>query len=452
MWKKRLTAFILILAAVGVGYFADLRLGKKSDFPFVNVTVSHSKYKLGLDLNGGSHLVYKADTSKLTGSDVSDAMTALRDVIERRVNLFGVSEPIVQTEKGGLVGGGEDRLVVELPGVTDVKKAIELIGQTPNLEFKLVRESVKDLSQEELKNKTLDEVFEATALTGRFLEKARLDFDQRTGEPMVTLTFNSEGQKMFSKITKENINKVLAIFLDGQPISTPVIRQEITSGDATISGGFKVAEAKELARNLNYGALSVPIELVSTQTIGASLGENALNAGVKSGLIAFFIISVFLIIWYRLPGVVAVVSLSVYVLINLVIFKYMVTLTAAGIAGFILSIGMAVDANILIFERMKEELAKGHALPDAVKEGFARAWTSIRDSNLSSIITAIILYWFASTSLIKGFALVFFIGVVTSMFTAIVMSRTFLGALGVKGEGKFSKFLFGSGFFKKTNN
>ena len=194
MWKKRLTAFILILAAVGVGYFADLRLAKKSDFPFVSVSVLHSKYKLGLDLNGGSHLVYKADTSKLTGSDVSDAMTALRDVIERRVNLFGVSEPIVQTEKGGLVGGGEDRLVVELPGVTDVKKAIELIGQTPNLEFKLVRESVKDLSQEELKNKTLDEVFEATALTGRFLEKARLDFDQRTGEPMVTLTFNSEDQ------------------------------------------------------------------------------------------------------------------------------------------------------------------------------------------------------------------------------------------------------------------
>lgn len=453
MWKKRFVALIIILAAVGVGYLADIRLsfGKQNPY-FVGFSVQHVNYKLGLDLSGGTHLVYKADTSNLTGADVPDAMNALRDVIERRVNLFGVSEPIVQTEKGGVVGGGENRLIVELPGVTDVNKAIELIGQTPTLEFRLVRASAQNLKPEELKNKTLDQVFEPTQLTGRFLEKARLDFDQKTGEPMVTLTFNSEGQKLFAKITKENVNKVLAIFLDGAPISVPVIRQEITSGDAVISGGFKVAEAKELARNLNYGALPVPIELVSTQTIGASLGEDALNAGVKSGIIAFIIISIFLVIWYRIPGLVSVLSLSIYVLLNLVIFKFLVTLTAAGIAGFILSIGMAVDANILIFERMREELARGRALPDAVKEGFARAWTSIRDSNLSSIITAIILYWFASTTLIKGFALVFFIGVVTSMFTAIVVSRSFLAALGVRGEGKFSKFLFGSGFFKRTNN
>lgn len=444
MWKKRLAAVILILAACAVGYFADIRVSTKPAFPFVSVSVKHANYKLGLDLNGGTHLVYKADTGKLAGSDAGEAMTALRDVIERRVNLFGVSEPIVQTEKGGITHGGEDRLIVELPGVTNVDEAIKLIGQTPTLEFKLLNDT-KGMTQEEIKKKTLDELFTPTTLTGQFLKKAALNFDQNTGEPKVVLTFNGEGQKLFAKITKANIGHVLAIFLDGQPISSPVIRQEIISGDAEISGGFKVTEAKLLARNLNYGALPVPIELVSTQTIGPSLGADALSSGLRSGIIAYLLIAVFLIIWYRLPGVLAVISLLFYVFLNLLIFKFLVTLTAAGIAGFILSIGMAVDANILIFERMKEELARGRVLPDAIKEGFARAWTSIRDSNLSSIITAIILYWFASTSLIKGFALVFFIGVVTSMLTAIVASRTLLQALGVKGDSKFVKFLFGSG-------
>lgn len=435
----------MILAAVGVAYFADVRVSSKADFPFITASLDQKKYKLGLDLNGGTHLLYKADTSKVEPGEVSGAMTALRDVIERRVNLFGVSEPLVQTEKGGVVGGGEDRLIVELPGVTDVNQAIKLIGETPLLEFKLLKDNAKGKTQEELKKMKLDEIFEPTGLTGRYLTRAVLNFDSRTGDPEVTITFNSEGQDLFAKITKANVNKVLAIFLDGVPISTPVIRTEITSGDAVISGGFKVEEAKALARNLNYGALPVPIELVSTQTVGASLGEDALRSGARSGIVAFIIISFFLIIWYRLPGVLASISLLIYVVINLIIFKYLVTLTAAGIAGFILSIGMAVDANILIFERMKEELARGRALPDAMKEGFARAWTSIRDSNLSSIITAVILYWFASTSLIKGFALVFFIGVVTSMFTAITASRTLLFALGVKGQGKLSKFLFESG-------
>lgn len=445
MWKKRLAVFVLILATGLVGFYADIKVSKKADFPFVSVSVNQQKYKLGLDLNGGTHLLYKADTSKVEPGEVSEAMTALRDVIERRVNLFGVSEPLVQTEKGGVVGGGDDRLIVELPGVTDVNEAIKLIGETPLLEFKLLKESAKGLTEEELNKKSLDEIFEPTGLTGRFLTRAALSFDGNLGEPQVTITFNGEGQKLFAKITKENVGKILAIFLDEAPISMPVIRTEITSGDAVISGGFKVDEAKALARNLNYGALPVPIELVSTQTVGASLGEDALRSGVRSGVIAFAIISLFLIIWYRLPGVLASLSLLMYVVLNLVIFKFLVTLTAAGVAGFILSMGMAVDANILIFERMKEELARGRELRDAMKEGFARAWTSIRDSNLSSIITAVILYWFASTSLIKGFALVFFIGVVTSMFTAITVSRTLLFALGVKGQGKVLKFLFRSG-------
>ncbi len=464
MWKKRLAAVILVLAAILVGFYADVKVATKKAFPYVEVSVATKNYKLGLDLNGGTHLVYQAETSKLVGADVGEAMTALRDVIERRVNMFGVSEPLVQVEKGGIAGGGADRLIVELPGVTNIDQAIELIGQTPVLEFKLVDEAIsKEMNSLQGSTSTADaetakklealqaKLFIDTGLTGRFLSKAKLEFDQQIGEPKVVLTFNSEGQKLFSKITKENINKILAIFLDGSPISTPVIREEITSGDAVISGGFRIDEAKQLARNLNYGALPVEIKLINTQTIGASLGENALNAGIRSGIIAYLIIALFLILWYRLPGFLASIALLFYVSLNLLIFKFLVTLTAAGIAGFILSIGMAVDANILIFERMKEELARGRTLEDAIREGFARAWTSIRDSNLSSIITAIILYWFASTSLIKGFAFVFFIGVVTSMFTAIVASRTLLMALGAKGQGKLSKFLFGSGFLKTKN-
>ena len=224
------------------------------------------------------------------------------------------------------------------------------------------------------------------------MEKAQLVFDQTTREPQVLLKFNNEGEKLFAKLTKENVGKTLAIFLDGAPISVPVIRQEITGGTATISGGFTPTEARDLVRNLNYGALPVPIALASTQTVGASLGDEATTAGVRAGLWSFAIIGIFLVLWYRLPGLLATIALAIYVALNLAIFKLIpVTLTAAGIAAFILSLGMAVDANILIFERMKEELRKGRVLPDAIQEGFHRAWSSIRDSNTSSIITAMIL-------------------------------------------------------------
>jgi protein-export membrane protein SecD len=305
------------------------------------------------------------------------------------------------------------------------------------------------LTEEQIKQKTVDEVFIRTGLDGRYLKSAQIDFDQTTGEPKVLLNFNAEGTDLFAKITKENTNKILAIFLDGLPISTPVIRQEITGGKAEISGNFNIKEAKLLVRNLNYGALPVPISLVSTQTIGATLGEEATSAGVKSGIIAFLVIAAFLIFWYRLPGLLATIALAIYVVINLALFKVIpVTLTAAGIAGFILSLGMAVDANVLIFERMKEELKKGKALDEAIREGFGRAWLSIRDSNLSSIITAIVLYMFASTSVIKGFALVFGIGVLTSMFTAISASRTLLFAMRFR-DTKFSRFLFSCGILSK---
>jgi len=433
MFGQRIIALLVIIAAIGIGYFVyNTELGD-SDYAF----------KLGLDLNGGSHLVYQADVSEVAIGDVASSMDALRNVIERRINLFGVSEPLVQTESAGLVAGKAiaQKLIVELPGVADVDKAIEMIGKTPLLEFKLVRE---DPPVAGTTTPTL--TLTPTGLTGRLLKRAALEFDQNLNEPQVLLTFTSEGKDLFAKITKENVGKVLGIFLDGQPLSLPVVREEIRDGSAVISGDFTPAEAKTLVRDLNYGALPVPIKLLSTQKIGASLGADAVKAGIKAGEISFLVIALFLILWYRLPGLIAIIALAIYIALNLAIFKLIpVTLTAAGITGFILSIGMAVDANILIFERLKEELRRGKTLANAIHEGFARAWTSIRDSNLSSIITAVILFWFASTSVIKGFALVFGIGVITSMLTAITVSRTLLFALGVKGENRITKFLFSCG-------
>lgn len=436
MIKYRISSIFLILALIGLSFFLQSSQKAGSRFPF----------KFGLDLVGGTELIYKADISKVSAGDVTTSMDALRDVIERRVNVFGVSEPIIQVEEAGLISGNKDeRLIVELPGVTDIDKAIALIGQTPLLEFKLQKVDFSKLSKEQIASSSPDELFATTALTGRLLSKAQLQFDPTSHMPVVALNFNDEGKDIFAKITRENTGKVLGIFLDGKAISLPVIREEIGNGTAQITGGFTADEARVLVRNLNYGALPVPIELMSTESVGASLGSVALHAGVKAGIIGFILTVLFLILWYRLPGLVASLALILYVALSLTLFKFIpVTLTAAGLAGFILSIGMAVDANILIFERMKEELRAGKKLEDAMHEGFHRAWLSIRDSNISSIITAIVLFWLG-TSAVKGFALTLGLGVVVSMFTAITVSRTFLFALGFKGEGKFIKFLFGAG-------
>lgn len=441
MFKYRIYAFILILISVGIGYFVYFTENKDSSL----------KFKLGLDLNGGTELVYRADTSKVDPKDIKDRMTALRNVIEKRVNPFGVGEQVVQIEKAGVFGSNqENRLIVALPGVTDVEQAKERIGKTPLLEFKLVRPEAEKFTEEDIKNKTVNDIFQDTELTGRFLKSSSLEFGNTLNEPVVAIQFDSEGEKLFAKITKENVGKVLAIFLDGNLISQPVIREEIRGGRATISGGFTgqdgLKQAKSLAGNLNLGALPVPITGVSTQTVGASLGSKALDAGIKAGIYAFVIIGLFLIVWYRIPGLIAVLSLSAYVAINLALYKIIpVTMTSAGIAGFILSVGMAVDANILIFERMKEELKRGRGLEESMKDGFSRAWLSIRDSNISSIITALVLFIFSSNSIVKGFALVFGIGVGVSMFTAITVSRTFLFAVKSRREGKIARFLFSSG-------
>src|SRR3989339_1759254 len=453
MLRKIVLAAIILILGVGIAFFVfktEPKLNK--NFEAQSSFFKKFPFRLGLDLSGGSHLIYKADVAAVPSGQVSDSMEALRDVIERRVNLFGVSEPIVQVQHGGFVSGGEEQLIVDLPGVTDVKKAVEMIGQTPLLEFKV--EAPKGVLQDAVVGKDgtvnvdLNSQFVATELTGRYLQKASLEFDTNTREPKVSLQFNDVGTKLFAEITKNNIGKMVAIYLDGSPISTPVVREEIPNGQAVISGSFTPTEAKLLVGRLNSGALPVPISLLSTQTIGAILGDSATSAGVKAGIVGFALIALFLILLYRLPGLIATVSLCIFISIILALFKLLpVTLTAAGIAGFIISIGIAVDANVLIFERIKEELRSGRSIADAVSTGFSRAWFSIRDSNISNFITAVILFWFG-TSLIKGFALTLGMGVIVSMFSAITVTRIFLSTLGFIGEGKVASFLFSSGFSK----
>lgn len=475
MKKTRFMAVLLVLCGLGLAYFDFASESKHfAILDKLNISPKASlqqfSLKLGLDLKGGTELIYKADTTKLVpGTDVNTSMNSLRDVIERRVNLFGVAEPLVQVEQSSVLteGGQQQRLIVDLPGVTDVQKAVQMIGATPILVFEVERPKAEvdaitkakadaqkmaaeakktgiPLGQLKIDPLAYEDIYTPTELTGQFLKKSSLDLSQ-FGEPKVALEFNAQGTDLFAKITRENVGKTVAIYLDGSPISAPKVNEEIDSGNAVISGAFTVDEAKTLVGRLNSGALPVSIDLLSTQSVGSSLGGEAYASILLAGLYGFLIVVLFMLLWYRFPGLIAAISLSIYAAIMIAIFKTLpVTMTAAGIAGFILTIGMAVDANILIFARMKEELAKGRGVHDAIHEGFIRAWTSIRDSNLSTIISAIILFWFG-TSMIKGFALVLGIGVLVSMFTALTVTRTLLLAIGVDGESKFTKFLFGSG-------
>lgn len=468
MLKTRLTALLILAAGAAVAYFVYVSEPRISQTAPVAGSLAHKyPFKLGLDLSGGTHLVYKADVSGVVPGQVGEAMDSLRDVIERRVNLFGVAEPIVQVESGGFSNNGEERLNIDLPGVTDINKAVTMIGQTPLLEFKTERPegAEKDALIAELEavqalydaghpvpsQLSDDPYYVPTELTGRYLKSAAVEFNPNTREPAVSITFDEEGTALFTEITSANVGKTVAIYLDGSPISAPVVREAITTGTAQISGNFTPTEAKTLVGRLNSGALPVPIELVSTQTIGASLGEAAVHDGVRAAAIGFLAVVLFLIVLYRLPGIIAVIALSLYVAVMLALFKlFGVTLTAGGIAGFIISIGIAVDANVLIFERIKEEIMHGRTVGDATRTGFARAWLAIRDSNFSGIITSIILFTFG-TPLIKGFALTLGLGILMSMFSAIGISRAFLYALSINKTNRFTAFLFGGRLPKTVN-
>ncbi len=450
-------------------------------FVYVNATSPDAEYpfKLGLDLAGGSHLVYEADVSSVDSLEIPQLMSVLRDVIERRVNAFGVSEPIVQVEQSSFVTDEVmHRLVIELPGVTDVAVAVDEIGKTPLLEFKLLdlgilaeQETLRSLDSlagtasgtAQIENVRVNgEVVQEqdpyidTGLTGRYLESAQLEFaggqtGQLSNEPLVSVKFTPEGAELFAKITRESVGEQLGIFLDGELLSSPVINEAITGGTAVISGAFTPDEARALAQNLNFGALPVPITLISTQTIDATLGAGVTEQSVLAGMLGFVLVSAFMILWYRALGVVASIALAAYILISLMLFMLIpVTLTAAGLAGLVLSLGMAVDANVLVFERMKEEYRAGRSSRAAMTEGFSRAWSAIRDGNVTALLSALILFWFG-TSLIKGFALVLGFGVIVSVISAITLTRTLLMILPDvhRDDAGIWPYLFGTGFTKK---
>ncbi|MDD4531459.1 MAG: protein translocase subunit SecD [Candidatus Pacebacteria bacterium] len=409
-------------------------------------------FKLGLDLKGGVHLEYKADLSQTGDKDKSEVMNGLRDIIERRVNIFGVTEPVVQVY-------GTDRIAVELPGVESIDSAISWIGATPLLEF-YEQKSEEDIDKinakrEELKDKkTLEEIqsvadwelafaspYQKTELTGRYLKKASLNFDQTTYAPIISLEFNDEGSKLFEAVTERNVGKTIAIYLDGKSIVdtsgdgkiddsdlyAPRVDEKISGGSAVITGQTDVKAAKLLVQRLNQGALPVPLgEPIAQKKIGPTLGAISLNNAVWAGLYGLLGIIIFLILFYRLPGLLASLALIAYCLIFLSLVKLIpVTLTLAGIGGVILSIGMAVDANILIFSRMREELKAGKDVLNSIVEGCERAWPSIRDGNFTTLIVAFILY-FLGTSFIKAFAFALILGILISMFSAMVISRIFL--------------------------
>ncbi|MBT4277859.1 protein translocase subunit SecD [Candidatus Falkowbacteria bacterium] len=500
-------------------------------------------FRLGLDLQGGTHLVYEANLQDIEGGDKEKtaALEGVRDVIERRINAFGVSEPIIQTNHSG----DNWRIVVELAGVHNVSEAIKMIGETPILEFKeenyeparaLTEEEEKELKEFNLlalvkaqdiikkiaegedfaelakefsedpgsgerggelgfagrgmmvpefekaifENLEVDGVTEepiktqfgyhiikkeeirgglqpdgtdntevrsahilirtkteadfvppgdqwkSTGLSGKQLSRSQVQFDQNTNDPQVGITFDAEGKDLFAEITKRNVGKRVAIFLDGIPISTPVVNEQIRDGSAVISGKFDLNEAKLLSQRLNAGALPVPIDLISQNTVGASLGKSSLEKSLQAGLYGILFIVIFLLVIYRFKGLSAVVALFVYGVFTLTIFKFLgITLTLAGLAGLVLSIGMAVDANVLIFERIKEEKRLGKSGIQLVEDGFARAWPSIRDGNVSTLLTCLILFWF-STSIVKGFAVTLGIGILMSMFSAVVVTRLLL--------------------------
>jgi protein-export membrane protein SecD len=417
MRTKSVLSVILILFVAGVAALFVYPYPSVMGISTGDVANKFLPWRLGLDLVGGSQLIYEVDMSGVESGDRESVMAGLRDVIEKRVNLFGVSEPNVVSSKSG----DSHRLLVELAGVKEVSEAIKQIGETPFLFFAEVQASEGAKEGEEVTPN-----FIPTALTGRYVKKAQLVFDQISNRPQIFLEFNDEGEVLFEELTGKNVGKPLAIFLDNNLISAPVVSEKITGGQAQITGQFTLQEARQVVERFNAGALPAPIKLINQQTIGAALGQDSLQKMVWAGAWGTAAVMLFMVLYYHGLGIFAALALCVYVLLTLAVFKlFSITMTLSGIAGFVLSIGMAVDANILIFERTKEEMKAGSSWASAIDSGFQRAWTSIRDSNLTTILTALVLFYFTS-SFVKGFALTLLIGVLVSMFSAITVTRMLL--------------------------
>jgi len=428
---KIIKYIFLILIVLGIIWIdlpetirEKLHLSSSLEINIFGLTIKKDfKTHLGLDLKGGSHLVFEADTKKIKPEDLTDALNSARDTIERRVNYFGVSEPSIQTIKSG----NNYRINIDLPGVEKVDEAVRLIGQTALLTF-------REQGLVDQKTATTTPVFaqltKATGLTGAHIKKATVQFDSQTGKPQIGLSFNKEGTKIFAEVTKRNIGKPVGIFLDNFVLSTPVVQQEILGGNAVITGNFTIDEAKKLAIAINSGALSLPIKLVEQKNIGPTLGAEEVKKSVYAGAIGLLMVLIFMVSYYGKLGAIASLALLIYGMISFAIFRLIpVVLTLPGVAGFILSIGMAVDSNILIFERIKEELRKGKDFEIAVKLGFGRAIDAIKDANVTTLTVAFILFnplnweFLPQFGMVKGFALTLAIGVATSLFTGVVITK-----------------------------
>lgn len=392
--------------------------------------------KLGLDIQGGVHVVLKAEMRDIPEDRRPDALSSAKEVVERRVNLFGVTEPTVQTSRSG-----EDyRIIVELPGVADTQSALELIGETAQLDFRKPVYGEAPAADTAVEGETASSEpaiigFEPTDLTGKNLTQARVDFDPQSGEPVVAIEFDGEGAQKFKELTTELVGKPLAIYLDESPISAPRVQEVISEGKAVISGQFTLEQAKRLTIQLNAGALPVPLTIIEQRQIGATLGQTSVQKSLVAGFVGLLLVTLFMVLIYGRLGLLADLALIEYGLITLALYKLIpVTLTMAGMTGFILSIGMAVDSNILIFERIREELRRGLPKKAAMEKGFVRALDAIKDANICTLITCFVLFnpfgWnFLNTSgMVRGFALTLALGVLVSLFTGVVVTRTLVRA------------------------
>lgn len=427
MLKGSRRILFLIIALTIIAIYVDLPKvvfrGKTFSHPQINTKLISRDLepKLGLDLAGGVQLTLSADMTNIEPQDRDTALTSAKDIVENRINSLGVAEPVIQTAKTQ----SQYRLIVEIPGISDIDQAVSIVKKTAHLEFKTLK---GDISPESTGAAFLPQNYESSPLTGNDLKRAIAQPSDDPNKPgyVVNLEFNSEGAKKFEEITKNNLQKPVGIFLDDELISAPIVQTVISGGDAQITGGFTSQAAKQLAIELNAGALPIPLTIESQTRVGPTIGADSIQKSLFATTVGLLSVAVFMIVYYRVLGIFAVLALLIYTLIVFAIFKIIpVTLTLAGIAGFVLSIGMAVDANILIFERIKEEVRWGKPKHDALFAGFNRAWSSIRDSNVSSLITTAILFNFG-TGPIRGFALTLAIGILVSMFSAITVTRTFI--------------------------
>ena len=379
--------------------------------------------KQGLDLQGGTEVTLEANMSDVAVADRSDALDSAREVIARRVDLYGVSEPSIKT----VISEDSYRILVALPGVSNPDEALSLIGQTASLDFRELPIASDTATYAD---------FKLTNLSGKDLLKSSVGFSTQNGQPEINLQFTEDGGKKFAEITGRNVNKPLAIFLDGMPLTTPTVQQQISDGRAVINGSYTVEEAKNMVITLNAGALPVPIEIIKQQNIAPTLGAASIESSIKAGAVGLGLVALFMILNYGWLGVIADLGLIIYGLITLAVYKFVpITVTLPGLAGFILSIGMAVDSNILVFERMKEESRKGNDWLGSMELGFGKAWDAIKDANIATLITTFVLFnpfdwnFLNSSGMVRGFALTLFLGIVISLFTGLFVTRNLLRAL-----------------------